>query len=56
MLDELSAAGYSLARGVAIYLAVTLAVSSPGICYYCTHAAFTKPEEHWEPARKRKAV
>ena len=56
MLDVLSAAGYSLARGVAIYLAVTLTISSPVICYYCTRGAFTEPAAHWEPARKQKAA
>jgi hypothetical protein len=56
MLDVISAAGYSLARGVAIYLAVTLTISSPVICYYCTRGAFTEPSEHWEHARKQKAA
>ena len=56
MLDGLSAAGYSLAHGLAIYLAVTLTISSPVIFYYCTRGAYTEPTEHWEPARKQKAA
>ena len=56
MLDVLSAAGYSLAHGLAIYLAVTLTISSPVIFYYCTRGAYTEPTEHWEPARKQKAA
>ena len=56
MLEALSATGYSIARGVAIYLLVTLTISSPVICYYCTRGAFTEPTEHWEPARKQKAA
>eukprot|EP01046_Picozoa_sp_COSAG06_P050232 COSAG06_NODE_7909_length_2336_cov_1.483236_3_plen_104_part_00 len=54
MLEAVSGALYSFARGVGIYLAVTLTVSSPVIVYYFTKGAFTAPVEHWEPARAEK--
>ena len=56
MLETLSPVFYSLVRGIGIYLAVTLAISSPVICYYCAKGAFTAPTDHWEPARKHKAA
>ena len=58
MLEALYGALYSFARGLGIYLAVTLTVSSPVIIYYFTKGAHTPAVAHWETARdgKRKKL
>lgn len=54
MLEALYGGLCSFARGAAIYLAVTLTVSSPVIIYYLANGAFTPAVQHWETAREGK--